>query len=133
MSEIDFDDMMDDFMDEMSDRIEDVLEEKVENAVICAVQDTLSEALAESLSHFELACPDGSVLRPRQQMKVLSPDKSKLLLCYGGLRVDGTSLLVQTRISCWDRIASYQTREEAVAALAKVRKAMEDGLTVFEL
>ena len=66
-------------------------------------------------------------------MKLLSPDKTKLLLCYGGLRVDGRSLIVQTRISCWETIAVYQSKEDAVEALLKVKKAMDAGAVSFEL
>lgn len=66
-------------------------------------------------------------------MRLLSPDKSKVLICYGGLRVDGTTLIVQTRISCWEAIASYQTKEEAIAALQKVNNAIKENMDNFEL
>lgn len=61
------------------------------------------------------------------------PYKSKLLICYGGLRVDGSSLMIQTRISSWEDIAYYQSREEAIEALLKVKNAMESGVSTFEL
>lgn len=124
-------------MDELSNRIEDMIEDalvdQVEDAVTHAVHETIDEALSESLSHFEFVLKDGTIVRPRELMKLVSPDKSKMVLCYGGLRVDGTSLMVQTRISCWESIAYYESREETIEALAKVRKAMEDNLSVFEL
>ncbi|MBO5354061.1 MAG: hypothetical protein J6A77_12270 [Lachnospiraceae bacterium] len=124
-------------MDELSGRMEDMLEvmlaEQLESAVTGALQDALPEALRESFSDFEFVLTDGTMVRPRQYMKLLSPDKSKLLLCYGGLRVDGSTLMVQTRISCWESIACYESREEAIEALVKVKNAMEDGLSVFEL
>lgn len=64
---------------------------------------------------------------------MLSPDKTKLLLCHGGLRVENTDLMVQTGISSWENIAAYQSREEAVEALVRVKDAMENGLSIFEL
>lgn len=56
-----------------------------------------------------------------------------MVLCYGGLRVADSSLWVQTRISSWEAIANYQSREEAIEALVKVKNAMEANLSVFEL
>ena len=41
--------------------------------------------------------------------------------------------MVQTRISCWEWIATYPSREEAIEALGRVHRAMEDNLSVFEL
>lgn len=132
----DFDAMM----DQLSNTIEDVLgglmvesNESIENSVMNALQDALPEALSESLSDFEFVLTDGTVVRPRQHMKLFSPDKSKLLLCYGGLRVDGCSLTVQTSICRWETIASYQNKEDALAALLKVKNAMDAGALSFEL
>ena len=128
---------LDSFIDEVSSRLEEMIEDalinQVDSAVTCAVQDAIPEALGESLSAFEFVLKDGTVVRPKQHMKVFSPDKSKLLICYGGLRVDGSSLIVQTRISSWETIAYYQTREEAIEALTNVKNAMESGVLIFEL
>lgn len=126
-----------DIIEELSSRLEDMLEDafadQLEDAVLCAVQDALPEALNESFMDYEFILKDGTVVKPRQYTKVLSPDKSRLLPCYGGLRVDGTTLMVQTRISCWDSIAYYSTREEAIEALLKVKNAMENHLPIIEL
>lgn len=130
MSE-DFD--MDELLDELSARMEDLLEGAITDQVTGAVQDALPELLQESLAAFEFVLKDGTIVRPRTQMKLLSPDKTKLLLCYGGLRVDGRTLVVQTRISSWESIACYPSREEAAAALVKVKEAMEAGLSLLEL
>ncbi|MBR5858935.1 MAG: hypothetical protein IKZ05_03345, partial [Clostridia bacterium] len=105
----------------------------VDSAVTCAVQDAMSEALGESFSDFEYILKDGTIVRPKQRMKVFSPDKSKLLICYGGLRVDGSSLMIQTRASSWENIAYYPNKEEAIEALLKVKNAMESGVATFEL
>ena len=129
----DLETIMDELSDRLEDMIEDALADQVEDAVTCAIQDVFEEALSESLSRFEFVLDNGTIVKPRQLMKLVSPDKAKMVLCYGGLRVDGTSLMVQTRISCWESIAYYQSREEAIEALARVRQAMEANLPVFEL
>ena len=106
---------------------------KLDSVVTGAVQNVFPEALGESFSDFEFVLTDGTIVKPRQRMKVFSPDKSKLLLCYGGLRVDGSSLMVQTRISSWENIANYQSKEEAIEALKKVKNAMDANLDIYEL
>lgn len=130
--------MSDEFdMDELAARIEEAVESAVEDqvadAVINAVQDTLPEVMGECFADFEFVLPGGTIVRPRQYMRLLSPDKTRLLLCYGGLRVDGTTLLVQTRISSWEAIAVYASREEAAAALLRVKGAMDAHQELLEL
>ena len=131
----DFD--MDELIDALSERLEEMLEDavadQIEDAVTCAVQDVFDEALHSSLSRFEFVLDNGTVVRPRQLMKVISPDKSKMLLCYGGLRVDGCSLQVQTSAMCWSEITYYRTREEAIEALQKVKDAMMADAPICEL
>ena len=129
----DLDSIMDELSSRLEDMIEDALIDQIDSAVTCAVQDAMPEALGESFSDFEFVLKDGTIVRPSQHMKVFSPDKSKLLICYGGLRVDGSSLMIQTRISSWENIAYYQSREEAIEALLKVKNAMESGVSTFEL
>ncbi|MBQ2766836.1 MAG: hypothetical protein IJF49_02030 [Clostridia bacterium] len=129
----DLDTIMDELSSRLEDMIEDALIDQIDDAVTCAVQDALPEALGESFSHFEFVLSNGTIVRPRQHMKLFSPDKSKLVICYGGLRVDGSTLMVQTRISSWESIAYYQSREEAIEALAKVKNAMDSNLTICEL
>lgn len=131
---------LDNIMDELSSRLEDMIEgvqdvliDQVDSAVTCAVQEAISEAFGESFSEFEFILKDGTIVRPKQHMKVLSPDKSKLLICYGGLRVRDSSLVIQTGINSWDSIACYQSKEEAIEALTKVKNAMESGVSTFEL
>ena len=124
-------------LDELADRIEDAVqnavEDQVADAVTCALQDVLPETLGESFADFEFVLPNGTIVKPRQHMKVLSPDKSKLLVCYGGLRVDGRTLMVQTRIGSWEGIAVYPSREKAVAALVRVKDAMAAHVELLEL
>ncbi len=115
------------------DTLMDELEEKLDAVVYGAMEQALPEVLSESLADFEFQLKNGTVVRPRQRMKVLSPDKSKLLICYGGLRVDGRSLIIQTRISCWECIADYPDREAAIEALNRVKDAMAAGIELLEL
>ena len=143
MSDHDFD--LDGLMEELASRLEetvqeaveaavdDLLEDRVDGAVHDAVQDILPEIFSQCLADFDFVLKDGTVVRPRQRMKVLSPDKSKLLICYGGLRVDGKSLIIQPRISSWEWIADYPDREAAVAALKLVHEAMKAGEPLLEL
>lgn len=56
-----------------------------------------------------------------------------MFVCYGGLKVDGLTLFVQTRVDCWQPIHVYETQEEAIQALDKVKKAMMDGLDFLDL
>lgn len=131
----DFD--MDELVDELTSRVGEAVEsavgEQIDDAVANAVQDALPEALEECLADFEFVLTNGTIVRPRKHMKLLAPDKSKLLLCYGGLRVDGMSLVVQTRVSSWEVIAAYPSREEAIAALEKVKNAMDAHVEMLEL
>ncbi len=117
----------------IEDAIEYAIQDAVEDSVNCAVQDALEGALGEALSDLEFTLRDGTVVTPKKKMKLLSPNKSKLLLCYGGLRADGKCLCVQTRSCSWENIAEYPTHEEAVADLLRVKKAMDDGMDSFEL
>ena len=120
-------------IDELSSNIYDMIEDKVEHAVTCALQDVLPEVLSECFSDFEFVLNDGTIIRPKQRMKLLSPDKSKLLVCYGGLRIDGCSLMVQTAIGRWESIACYPDRDAAIAALMKVKNAIDAGVLSYEL
>lgn len=128
---------LDELMDELSSRLEDVLEDAIEDVLVDQVENAVfsavEEAISQNLSRCELVLRDGTVIRPKPQMKLLSPDKTKMLLCYGGLRVDKTALHVQTGPSCWEDIAVYPDPETAVAALIRVKEAMSAGVELFEL
>ena len=132
---------LDDRIDELSDHIRDVVDETVSRV--------MSEAIAEGiegyLSSHQFILQDGTVLQARQKSKILSPDKKKLFICYGGARVDDTSkwsgshfpagwsLNIQTQISTWESIYVYEKEADAVDALKKVCMAMEQGVPLIEL
>ena len=131
-------------MDELQGMIEDALEnmkcdllDEMSESVQEAVDDSLSEIVTESLEAYfashAFALADGTVIQPKEYLKVLSPDKRKLLPCYGGLKVDGKTLVIQTRISSWQSLCWYDTEEEAVAALLKITDAMKNGEKYLEL
>ena len=116
-------------VDELLDEMEDRLREMIEDAVTGAVQDCIEDVI----SRLEFVLPDGTLVKRGQPTYVLSPDKSKMLCCRGGLRVDGTCLMIQDGVTCWRDIAVYSNREEAVQALDKVKNAMLAHMEIIEL
>ena len=117
----------------VTEAIESSVEDVVSDSVDASLSEAISEAVKECFEGFDFKLLDGTVIIPKKYMRLLSPNKTKQLLCYGGLRVDGKSLMVQTRISCWEEIAVYNSREEAKEALLKVKNAIDAGLETFEL
>ena len=117
----------------VTDAVESSVESVVSDAVDSIVSESVAEAIRECFERFDFKLPDGTVVVCKKYMKLLSPSKTKQLLCYGGLRVDGKSLMVQTRISCWEEIATYSSKEEAKEALLKVKSAIDSGFETFEL
>ncbi len=121
--------MLEDALDELREEMEDSLQELISDSI----SEFFAEGMEEVLHNHQFVLKDGTVIQPRQKTKVLSPDKTRLYPCYGGLRIDGTTLQVQTRISSWNNLCAYKTKEEAVDALMKVKDAMEKGLSIIEL
>lgn len=142
---IDVDELLDEMEDRLREMIEDAVtsavEDAVEDAVTCAVEDAVEDSVTgavqdcieDVISHLEFVLPDGTQVKRGQLTYVLSPDKSKMLCCRGGLRVDGTCLMVQAGTTCWRDIAVYSSREEAVQALDKVKNAMLAHMEIIEL
>ena len=134
---------MDEILDELSSQIEDMVEDAVEDHIQdfanAELVDMVGKMVQDALDNLtgngcKFVLNDGTVIKTKERMRIFSPDKSKMLLLYGGLRVDGTSLMVQTGPgSNYEYIACYKTREEAIATLVRVSEAMEAGLTKFEL
>lgn len=135
-----FENAMEDSRAEMADMLEDRIDE--------AINDSISEFFSEGMENFlathSLALNDGTSITTRQRTKVLSPDKKKLLTCYGGLKVEDTTrwngqipkgwaLAVQTRISSWESIYVYKTEKEATDALVAVNNAIKEGMSLIEL
>ncbi|MBQ9943219.1 MAG: hypothetical protein IJO67_02535 [Clostridia bacterium] len=128
--------MMDDLQVLLEDALEDMreeLEDKLQELISDSISEFFAEGMEEILHNHQFVLKDGTVIQPRQRTKVLSPDKTRLYPCYGGLRIDGTTLQVQTRISSWNNLCAYKTKEEAVEALLKIKDAMEQGLSLIEL
>lgn len=128
-----FEAAMADLSSNLESLAEDIITNEVHEAVYSTVLEALPEALGESLSDFEFVLSNGTVVRPRKHMRLLNPKKTRQVLCYGGLRVHQCDLVVQTRVSDWELIATYPTKEEAKDALLKVKNAMGSGLESFEL
>lgn len=128
--------MMDDLQAMLEDALEDMreeLEDKLQELISDSISEFFAEGMEEILHNHQFVLKDGTVIKPRQRTKVLSPDKTRLYPCYGGLRIDGTTLQVQTRISSWNNLCAYKTKEEAVEALLKIKDAMENGVSLIEL
>ena len=116
--------MMDDLQAMLEDALEDMreeLEDKLQELISDSISEFFAEGMEEVLQNQQFVLKNGTVIQPRQRTKVLSPDKTRLYPCYGGLRIDGTTLQVQTRISSWNNLCAYKTKEEAVEALLKIK------------
>jgi len=83
--------------------------------------------------------PDGTTVESSKRMKILSPDKKKLVTYYGGLNIKELdngkwALIAQTGYDRWEIVAEYQTDDDAVDALLAVNNAMDSGnCKTFEL
>lgn len=139
-------DMLDDLKDDLSDSIRDAIEDAISDMkddltdeIEDMIEDTISnyfpEILANCLSDMEFCMKDGTVVRPAQRKKIwlLSPDKSKMMECRGGLKVDGCTLIIKTGVNSWRDIAVYDSREMAIEALQRVKDAILSGVEILEL
>ena len=99
-------DAIEEAMEDAMDNVRDELEETLQESINDSISEFFAEGMEEFLKNHQFILKDGTVIRPRQRTKVLSPDKTRLYPCYGGLRIDGTTLQVQTRISCWNPLYS---------------------------
>lgn len=64
---------------------------------------------------------------------VLSPNKSTMISCRRGMKVDGCTIMVQLENDEWWTLCWYNTREEAMASMQKIREAMLTGVRYLEL
>ena len=118
------------------EKLEDIsweLREQVQDAISDNISEFFAEGIDVFLANHQFLLKDGTVIQTRSKTKVLSPDKKKLLICYGGLKLDGFSLIVQTRISSWDTLYAYDNEADVIEALEKVKDAIERGDALIEL
>ena len=125
--------MIEDALETMKDELLDEMGERVQEAVNDSLSEIVTEALESFFTSHTLTLSDGTVIQPKEHLKVLSPDKRKLLPCYGGLKVDGKTLVIQTMISSLQGLCWYDTEEEVIAALLKIKDAMQSGEKYLEL
>ena len=125
--------MIEDALENMKDELLDEMNESIQEAVNDTLSEIVTEALEAYFASHAFTMADGTAIQPKECLKVLSPDKRKLLPCYGGVKVDGKTLMIQTRISCWESLCWYATEEEAAAALLKIKDAMQSGEKYLEL
>ena len=103
----------------------------------------ISSIIEDTLSGFRVELANGVVLTPVPRLRLLSPDRTKQLLCYGGLKIedttnrnklpDGWALSMQTSGDTWEFIHIYPEKESATEALVKVKNAMNKGCDNLEL
>ena len=117
--------VFEDRMEELEDNLRDVIEE--------AVNDAIEDYFPGGIEEFLLGQREGDGLQPIKRTRVMSPDKSKVLVCIGGLKVDGKTLVIQTGINSWQSLCWFETEEEALEALKKVSDAIEAGVSLIEL
>ena len=128
----------------IEDSVGDMLEDRIQETINDSISEFFSEGMESYMANNQLTLGDGTVINPKQKTKVLSPDKKKLLTCYGGLTVEDTAkwngnlpkgygLRVQTRISSWELLYVYETEKEATDALIAVNEAIEAGKPLIEL
>ena len=119
--------MLDEFHGEFLDSAGDLIDNSVRDAVGSVLED------------FTFVLPDGTQVVPRKKMRLTSPDRTKVLMCYGGLRVQtvtdtaGWWLVVQTRADSWEQLCAYPTKEQAIEALEKVGRALDENRDSFAL
>ena len=120
---------LEDKLEELADEIRDLVEEVSYDSV----SEAFEEGIEQYLADHEFKLSDGTIIQSRPMTKVMNPDKTKVLICYGGLRVDGCSLVVQTAISRWESLYYFETPEAAVEALKKITEAIEQKVPLIEL
>lgn len=125
--------MIEDALENMKDELLAEMGESVQEAVNDSLSEIVTEALEAFFASHSFALSDGTVIQPKEYLKVLSPDKRKLLPCYSGLKVDGKMVVIQTRISSWQGLCWYDTEEDAVAAILRIKDAMQAGEKYLEL
>ena len=106
--------------------------EKWKSEIIDAVTDLFEEYFSD--------CGGGNGCKGDEKrfLRVLSPDKNKLLCCVGGLRIadpsdvhncppDRFTLMVQTSSDSWEGLCYFPNREQAQEALSRIGEAMRRG------
>lgn len=128
--------------EQMYSELPEEVREEWEEFIECTVASSVRNAVRNILADMECILPDGTHIN---SLRLTSPDKTRVLLCYGGLRVEDTSqfsgqhypdgwgLVVQTGMDNWDMLYVYPTKDEAIAALERVKNALDDHLDALDL
>ena len=137
-------DAVEDAISNAMSEISDNLQERIEESINDSISEFFNEGIESFMSSHQFTLKDGTIVSDAPRTKVLSPDRKKLLTCYGGLTVEDTSkwdgklakgwgLRVQTRISCWEILYIYDTEKEATDALVRVKDGIERGDELVDL
>ena len=123
---------LEDLKDEILDLKDDILDE-IEAASGDTISEYFSEGIEDFLASHQFVLKDGTVVQARQRTRVMAPDRKKVLICYGGAKVVGSALHIQTRVSSWEDLYTYATESDAIAALQKLNAGIEQGVSLIEL
>ena len=122
-----------DVLENKFENLADEMRETIEEASYNSISQAFEDGIEQFLSMHEFKLSDGTIIQSRPMTKVVNPDKTKLLICYGGLRVDGCSLIVQTGLSCWETLYCFASPNAAIDAFQKVAEAIKQRVPMLEL
>lgn len=122
-----------DALENKFENLADEMRETIEEASYSSISQAFEDGIEQFLSTHEFKLSDGTIIQSRPMTKVVNPDKTKLLICYGGLRVDGCSLIVQTGLSCWETLYCFDSPNAAIDAFKKVAEAIKQRTPMLEL
>ena len=116
---------------EIVDAVKDLIE-----GFLSDVESSVQNAVEEALSDCDAG--NGRKGEEKRILRVISPDKTKLLCCVGGLRItdpsdvlncppDRFTLMVQTASDAWEGLCHFSSRAEAQDALGRIGEAMRRG------
>ena len=120
---------LEDKLEGLADEIRDLVEEVSYDSV----SEAFEEGIEQYLADHEFKLSDGTIIQSRPMTKVMNPDKTKVLICYGGLRVDGCSLVVQTAISRWEKQNGKHPTQKPLSVVSRaVLASTRPGETVVD-
>ncbi len=126
-------DAIENTMEEKLEELADGIQERIEECTSDLISGAVEDSIETFLENHQFVLPDGTTVQSRNRTKVMSPDGKRVLVCYGGLRIDGKTLQIQERATAWRPLCSFESELEAVEALGKVNDAIEQGVSLLKL
>ena len=121
---------------DLADNVADELDDKIDNAIDNSLRENIAEGIEDFFrsGKFVIKTESGeTVIQAGKRTRVVSPDKTKTLVCYGGVRIDGYVLQIQTRIHSWETLCVYHHLADAKEAVKKINEGNENGVPLIEL